>query len=117
MKTRLAIFLICPVVALSGFFGAVLASSLFRVQWVNDGDTVVLADGRRVRYVGINTPEVANKGGPAERFGPEARDYNQKLVHKEEVRLERLVRRNTISTGECSPMSFCKTTLSLMLSW
>lgn len=28
------------------------------VRWVNDGDTVVLKDGRKLRYLGINTPEI-----------------------------------------------------------
>lgn len=65
-----------------------MASSFHQVQWVDDGDTVVLADGRRVRYVGINAPEVAHENSPAERFGPEARDFNRKLVLKKEVRLE-----------------------------
>jgi micrococcal nuclease len=64
------------------------ASAFFRVQHVSDGDTIVLVDGRRVRYIGINSPELANESGPAERFGPEARDYNRKLVDGEKVRLE-----------------------------
>jgi len=55
---------------------------------VDDGDTVVLTDGRRVRYTGINAPEVAHEDRPAERFGPEARDFNRKLVFKKRVRLE-----------------------------
>ncbi|MBW2259447.1 MAG: thermonuclease family protein [Deltaproteobacteria bacterium] len=67
---------------------AVLASGFFRVTKVIDGDTIVLADGRRVRYIGINAPELANESGPAERFGPEARDFNRKLVDREKVRLE-----------------------------
>jgi micrococcal nuclease len=55
---------------------------------VDDGDTVVLADGTRVRYVGINAPEIAHDDRPAERFGPDARDFNTKLVYLRKVRLE-----------------------------
>jgi len=65
-----------------------LHSSFHRVRWVDDGDTVVLGDGRRIRYAGINAPEVAHNNSPAERFGPEARDFNRKLVLHKKVRLE-----------------------------
>ncbi len=27
-----------------------------RVKWVVDGDTIILEDGRKVRYAGIDTP-------------------------------------------------------------
>ena len=68
--------------------GIVSASSFHLVRWVDDGDTVVLTDGRRVRYTGINAPEVAHGDRPAERFGPEAKDFNWKLVFGKKVRLE-----------------------------
>lgn len=51
-----------------------------QVRWVADGDTVTLEDGRRVRYVGINCPETAHDGTPAEPFGLAARRMNQELV-------------------------------------
>jgi endonuclease YncB( thermonuclease family) len=50
------------------------------VRWVADGDTVILKDGRRLRYVGINCPETAHDGNPAEPFGTTARRLNQNLV-------------------------------------
>ena len=31
------------------------------VRWVDDGDTIVLKNSTRIRYIGINTPEVAHK--------------------------------------------------------
>jgi len=86
-KTRFAIF-VAFFVAFSGPSGGAVADSFCRVRWVDDGDTVVLADGRRVRYTGINAPEVAHEDRPQERFGPEARDFNRKLVLKKNVRLE-----------------------------
>jgi micrococcal nuclease len=59
-----------------------------RVRWVDDGDTVVLTDGRRVRYIGINAPEIAHGDKPGERLGPEARDFNRRLLYRKKVRLE-----------------------------
>lgn len=41
------------------------------VDYVHDGDTLFLADGRKVRLLGIDTPEVSDGG---ECFGVEARD-------------------------------------------
>ena len=52
------------------------------VTTVIDGDTVELADGRRVRYLGINTPE---HGQPNFR---EATEANRRLVQGKTVRLE-----------------------------
>ncbi len=87
MGYRNTVLLVC-LIALWGFCGIAWSSSFVLVRWVDDGDTVVLADGRRVRYCGINAPEVAHKERPAQRFGPEARDVNRKLVFKRPVRLE-----------------------------
>lgn len=53
-----------------------------RVASVFDGDTIELADGRRVRYIGINTPE---RDQP---FYQEATEVNRRLVGSREVELE-----------------------------
>lgn len=53
-----------------------------RVRDVIDGDTIELANGERVRYLGINTPE---KDRP---FSTEAAEQNKKLVDGQEVELE-----------------------------
>ncbi|MBI3795690.1 MAG: lamin tail domain-containing protein [Deltaproteobacteria bacterium] len=53
------------------------------VAAVIDGDTVLLTDGTRVRYLGVNTPE---HGQP---FYEDAKRYNEQLVLHKEVRLER----------------------------
>lgn len=79
-----AIFLLI----LSALCAAAAASQWSGVRWVDDGDTVVLADGTRVRYIGINAPEIARDDMAAERFGPEAWAFNRALVHKKRVRLE-----------------------------
>jgi endonuclease YncB( thermonuclease family) len=59
-----------------------------RVKWVNDGDTIMLADGRHVRYIGINSPEIDHENKKAEFFGYEAKKYNKTLVLSKMVRLE-----------------------------
>ncbi|MDP2863791.1 MAG: thermonuclease family protein [Desulfobacterales bacterium] len=63
-------------------------SELYGVRWVDDGDTIVLTDGRRVRYIGINSPEVESEYSKAEPFGNEARELNRELVYLKKVRLE-----------------------------
>ena len=59
-----------------------------RVRWVDDGDTIVLVGGERVRYAGINTPEIAHENEPGEPYGDEARIFNKKLVLGRWVKLE-----------------------------
>lgn len=58
------------------------------VRWVTDGDTIVLADGRHVRYIGINTPEIEHEHQKAEPYGYQAKKYNEKLVFSKTVRLQ-----------------------------
>jgi micrococcal nuclease len=68
----------------------VQAAGMVDVKWVDDGDTILLKDGRRVRYIGINAPEVAHieKGQAAEPFGEAAAKQNRSLVHGQRVRLD-----------------------------
>jgi micrococcal nuclease len=58
------------------------SEGLGRVKQVYDGDTVLLEDGRRVRYLGINAPEFR------EPFSLKAKRFNESLVLGREVRLE-----------------------------
>lgn len=46
---------------------------LVRVTYVHDGDTVHLEDGRKVRLIGINTPELARDNRPEQAFAHQAR--------------------------------------------
>ena len=58
-------------------------SALFQVEKVFDGDTVLLEDGRKLRFLGINTPEVAHGNQPAEVGGEQAKRWlQQRLEHK-----------------------------------
>ncbi len=67
--------------------GCEAAERFGRVRWVIDGDTVVLFSGEKIRYKGINTPEIAHEGSPAEPFGYEAKEFNQRLVAGKRVRI------------------------------
>ena len=60
----------------------------YYVKRINDGDTIVLADGRYIRYIGINAPEIAHENKKAEPLGYAAKKYNKKLVLSKLVRLE-----------------------------
>ena len=81
--------------ALAAAFSLALApaASAERVQQVIDGDTVRLADGRLVRYIGIDTPELRRKVDgrwvkDPQPFAREARQANERLVLGKDVRLE-----------------------------
>ncbi len=59
------------------------------VAHVIDGDSIRLADGREVRYIGIDAPEMRNIYGEREPWAQEAADANVRLVAGKQVRLER----------------------------
>lgn len=42
------------------------------VTHVVDGDTVKLADGRTLRFIGVDTPEIGHEGRPSQPFAAEA---------------------------------------------
>jgi endonuclease YncB( thermonuclease family) len=89
MIRRLTLTLILVLLASGGTSPAADAGSLrVKVRWVDDGDTIVVAGGERVRYLGINTPEVAHKDEPGEPFGDEAKAFNKKLVQGRWINLE-----------------------------
>ncbi|MBU2540451.1 MAG: thermonuclease family protein [Candidatus Omnitrophica bacterium] len=64
-----------------------------KVAEVIDGDTIELADGRLVRYIGIDTPELSERIGEDwieknEPFAQSAKLLNEELVKAKTVRLE-----------------------------
>lgn len=59
------------------------------VKRVVDGDTIELEDGRKVRYIGIDTPELKDTREKVQCFGEEAAEFNKKLVEGKRVRLEK----------------------------
>ena len=50
------------------------------VRQVHDGDSLKLDDGRKIRLIGVNTPEMARDNRPAEPFARDARDYVARLL-------------------------------------
>jgi endonuclease YncB( thermonuclease family) len=53
-----------------------------KVTYVDDGDTIFLNDGREIRYIGIDAPEIGK------RYYAEATNRNKELVFEKEVMLE-----------------------------
>ena len=64
------------------------AEAGYQIKWVVDGDTVILNDGQKIRYIGINAPELAHDGQKAEPYGEESKRFNVMLVDRKKVRLE-----------------------------
>jgi micrococcal nuclease len=73
---------------------AVLGQDIFNlpgefavVKKVVDGDTVELSDGKKVRYIGIDTPESKKPNTPVQCFAIEASKRNEQLVAGKTVRM------------------------------
>lgn len=65
----------------------------YLVNYIIDGDTIELSNGERVRYIGIDTPEIRQKQGSKWIYNPmpyaeESKASNKKLVEGKSVRLE-----------------------------
>ncbi|HPS20262.1 MAG TPA: thermonuclease family protein [Candidatus Omnitrophota bacterium] len=63
------------------------------VRSVVDGDTVELANGRRLRYIGVDAPETRYRQGnrwvyAPEQYAEEAKKFNREMVEEKNVRLE-----------------------------
>ncbi len=53
-----------------------------------DGDTVVLSSGERLRYIGMDTPELHHPKKPVQWYAREAMEFNRTVVEGKPVRLE-----------------------------
>lgn len=60
----------------------------YRVEKVFDGDTILLSDGRKVRFLGINTPEVAGRNKAEEPGGEQAKTWLKQLLENKKVTLQ-----------------------------
>ncbi len=82
-------FKILLVVLLGGLLVAGgLRAATVKVVRVIDGDTVILSDGRHLRYAGINAPELHPETGPPEPFARQAYLRNRELVEGRVLRFE-----------------------------
>lgn len=88
MRNRLpaALGLLLPVLCL--FWATPLFAQDVRVKWVQDGDTLHLEDGRKIRLVGIDAPEMGRDGASDQYFARESRDYLRRLVEGRPLRLQ-----------------------------
>lgn len=59
------------------------------VKRIVDGDTIELATGEKVRYIGINAPELHDPRKPIECFGQAASDENKRLVEGKTITMEK----------------------------
>jgi micrococcal nuclease len=64
-------------------------NSFIKVSRVIDGDTIELENGKKVRYIGIDSPELHHPKKSVECFGKEAYEENKKLVEGKIVKLEK----------------------------
>jgi endonuclease YncB( thermonuclease family) len=60
-------------------------SETARVRYIYDGDTVQLDDGRKVRLIGINTPELARDDKPAELFAKLSKNLLHRLLNSDKT--------------------------------
>ena len=59
------------------------------VTRVIDGDTIEIEGGAKIRYIGIDAPEIAYAQQAGEFFGQEASEKNRELVEGKRVYLEK----------------------------
>ena len=62
--------------------------SYYKVRKVYDGDTVLLTDGRKIRLLGINTPEIEHANQVAQVGGDAARKWLTQQLLGTKIRLE-----------------------------
>ena len=84
MKRFLALLLVVAISLLS--CAPVITESQVKVVRVIDGDTIEIAGGAHVRYIGMDTPETYPE---VEFYGPEAKAKNIELVEGKLVTLEK----------------------------
>ncbi len=86
-------FLVLPLLIILATIGQGPCPGLELTQYdlvsrVIDGDTIELDSGEIVRYIGVDAPETVHPWKPIGCYGPEAAEFNKKLVGVEYVHLE-----------------------------
>jgi micrococcal nuclease len=67
----------------------IASTEAFFVTKVIDGDTIVLENGQKVRYIGIDTPELHHPKKEVECFSHQAYEKNKELVLGKKVFLQK----------------------------
>ncbi|MCX6732148.1 MAG: thermonuclease family protein [Candidatus Roizmanbacteria bacterium] len=65
------------------------SAELATVLRVVDGDTIELTDGRKVRYIGVDTPELHHPTKGVQCFGKEAMEKNKELVEGKIIKMKK----------------------------
>jgi len=78
-----AIFILLLASLLANVFLITKSIPNYIVSNVIDGDTFILANGERIRLLGVNAPEIGNCGST------EAKDLLTKFINNKPVRLNR----------------------------
>ena len=84
-NVRSAVWVIFILLMTAGYLPA---QTMYSVKWVDDGDTIVLSTGQRIRYLGINAPEIDHPDQMAQPYGYKAKSFNKNLVMYRRIRLE-----------------------------
>jgi endonuclease YncB( thermonuclease family) len=88
LKRNIFLFIILSLtLALDGVF-SFSNEKIARVRFVYDGDTILLSSGEKVRYLGIDAPELDPEGKRHEFMALQARRFNINMVKGKLVRLE-----------------------------
>ena len=84
-----ALFLLLLLTGINAGFGASTdqPAQSVTVAKILDGDTVILADGRHVRLIGINAPETGKKDRPEQPLARQAKKYLQSLLRTGRIKL------------------------------
>jgi len=81
MRFKKITFLII-LILLQGLSLSLTSFAFHRVVFVYDGDTVLLKNGAKVRYLGINTPEIDYEGGKSEFMAHKAKRFQPETGKK-----------------------------------
>ena len=84
------IYIVCSPAALALDCGPPGNAETVHVRSVHDGDTLVLDNDRQIRVIGINTPELAREGKPADPLSIRARDRLRQLLFASDNRVQLL---------------------------
>lgn len=66
-----------------------VSQNITKVSYVVDGDTITIEGNKKIRYIGIDTPEIKDPNKTVECFGKEASSQNKTLVLGKEIKLEK----------------------------
>jgi micrococcal nuclease len=66
---------------------AISPKQLVNLSYVIDGDTIIINGNKKVRYIGINTPELKTQTTPDECFARQALAENKKILSDKKIYL------------------------------